>query len=110
MRGRVVAEGVGGAPLGGDVGGGLGIGDGDDGDGGGGGVGQRHDSAVDIAVGVVGARLVGNASGKLHGDSGGDSREEEGGEGQSEHLESAREKNALISDIADAAASVSVTA
>lgn len=50
----------------------LRVGDGDDGDSGGGGVGQRDDSAVDVAVGVVGASLVGDASGKLHMEKGND--------------------------------------
>ena len=36
----------------------------------------------------------------LYGDGGGGGHEEESGEGQSEHLESAAEKNALISDAA----------
>ena len=43
----------------------LGFGDGDDGDGGGGG--ERHDGAVDGAVRVVGARLVGDTRGQLRG-------------------------------------------
>ena len=44
----------------------------------------------------------------LHGDGGGGGGHEKGGEGQSEHLESSREKNALIELRRRAAASVSV--